>query len=89
VRGSIPAALRDGPAIIPMPRGEGASIHSASSPALPGATVALPSSTRFAPSVMRSSNVAGSPPGFSTGMTSLLVSRQPHAPPRGLNSSAG
>ena len=54
VCGSIPAAVRDGPAIIPMLRGAGASIHSARSPALAGATEALPFRTRFASSAMRS-----------------------------------
>ena len=34
--GSIPAAVSDGPAIIPICRGEGASIHSVRSPARAG-----------------------------------------------------
>ena len=73
VCGSSPAAVSDGPAIIPILRGEGASIHSARSPALPGAIEILPFNHRSASSAIRSNKLTGSPPGFSTAMTSLLV----------------
>jgi len=89
VLGASPAAASDGPAIIPIARGAGASIHSARSPVLTGAIAILPFSDRSAPSSTWSSNVAGSAPGFSTEMTILLVSRQSHAPPLGLNNSVG
>src|SRR5215510_7712462 len=57
---SSPAAASDGPAIIPIARGDGASIHSARSPVLTGAIAILPFSDRPAPSSTWSSNVAGS-----------------------------
>src|SRR5947209_15424785 len=89
VCGSSPAAVSDGPAIIPICRGDGASIHSVRAPALSGAIEILPLSDRSAPSLTRSSNVTGSPPGFSTGMTSLPMRLQSHVSSAGLNSTAG
>src|SRR5271165_261416 len=89
VCGSSPAAVSDGPAIIPIFRGDGASIQSARSPMLPGEIEILPFNDRSATSSIRSNTVTGSLPGFSIGMASLLVRDQSHTRPRGLNTSAG
>ena len=89
VTGIVPAATGAGPAIMPMERGEGASIQIARSPALCGAIATLPLKSRPDSLAIRSRTVTASASRFSTGMKSLLTAAQSHAPRAGRNSTAG
>jgi len=71
--GASPAAVGDGPAIMPIVRGGGASIRIARSLALRGAIATLPFNARPGSLSTRSSKVSGSSPRLVTGMTSLLA----------------
>ena len=75
-----PAAFSDGPPIIPIERGKGATIRTARSPALRGAIDTFPRKDWPATLSIRSINVSGSSPWFSMGMKSLVVADQSRTP---------